>query len=70
MAPLLPRIAASSYWLRNLLAFAVLFAFPLESFAESNKLQGISIGSFAVNQNGAATYSIPIITPPSFGPTA
>ncbi|HTM07264.1 MAG TPA: FG-GAP-like repeat-containing protein, partial [Verrucomicrobiae bacterium] len=32
------------------------------------KIPGVSLGSFAVSQNGAATYSIPIIMPPSVGP--
>jgi hypothetical protein len=65
---LLSRTPALSNWLRNFLAFAILFLCPSNVFAQSPKLEAISLGAFAVNQSGAATYSIPIITPPSFGP--
>ena len=32
--------------------------------AQSDKIPGMSLGSFKVNNNGAANYTIPIIVPP------
>ncbi len=41
---------------------------PSSAIAQSDKIPGMSIGSLSVDNNGASNFSIPIITPPSFGP--
>jgi FG-GAP-like repeat/Salmonella virulence plasmid 65kDa B protein len=35
-----------------------------DAFAQSDKIPGMSLGAFKVNNNGAANYTIPIIVPP------
>ena len=56
-------------WILSLFAFAGLaISLSSEAAAQSNKIPGMSLGNFNVSKNGAAGYSIPIITPPSFGP--
>ncbi len=37
---------------------------PGKSFAQSDKIPGMSLGSFKVGNTGSASYSIPVITPP------
>ena len=48
-----------------LLSFIVLIAVsPVKSFAQSDKIPGMSLGSFKVGSSGGASYSLPIIVPP------
>jgi RHS repeat-associated protein len=41
-----------------------------DAFAQSDKIPGMSLGSFKVSNNGAANYTIPIVVPPGINGVA